>query len=184
VNGQALCTLSRAEDTALYACLHGTQHCWANLSYLADFTAAMRAFTADGWDELCDAAREQGLYRALLVAMALSHNHLALELPEAIIAVMQKERFLHRVVRLIDGNRERLMKTGPDVFDYALLVLRLADKKRWQGFTVLLTSMWTPTLVDCQWLPLPQGWRWLYRVLRPLRLMGRGLSTILSHRAG
>ena len=175
VNGQPISTLSAA-DVAMHACHHGTQHCWAKFRYVGDLAIALRAIDVQKWDMLLYAAREQGLYRPMLVGMCLCHELLGVVLPDEIMRAVHRDPLARLAIRLVRSHLGRASEAGVDVFDRLAFKLVTAEKERCYSIVALLTSMFTPTISDFQWINLPKKLRWLYPVLRPIRRIGRGVA--------
>ncbi len=178
VHGQPLSTLSDT-DIALHLCHHGTQHRWAKLRYLVDFSTALSLGDTSGWDALLKAAQEQGLYRPMLVAAHLCHEFLGSDLPEKAGNLNSLERW---AVKLARSNIIASSADSETEIVGVIFMIVIAEKDRYQPLLHALKTMFTPTIHDYQWIKLPNSLRWLYPVLKPFRRAWKSLAVICGCR--
>ena len=69
----------------LYLCLHGAQHAWSRLKWLADVSAILVKLAPDALMAVYQAARKDGLQRPAGLAMLLCNELLGISIPVAII---------------------------------------------------------------------------------------------------
>ena len=177
LHGKTLASLG-VEDSILYAGLHGMQHCWGTWRFLADFATALSTISPERWHALYIAAHEQGLGRVLLVAMGLCRDLLGLKLPEEITRALPSDRRARWAARYVTNNLIRAARKGQDVLDAPTLYLLLTEERHGPALVGLLAGIFRPTATDFAWVRLPAHLRWLYHVLRPVRLLGRGVRAV------
>jgi len=175
LNGQPVQTIG-TEDTVLYLCLHALQHTWLRYRYLADFTDALRAMDAAGYEALLAAARRQGMLTALLLSMRVAHDVLGCPLPAAVTRAIARHPLIPLLARRIRRRLEQRAECIPDVLD--LLTSRLLPSLSWPNRPRVLALAFTPTANDHRWLNLPPYLHWLYPLLRPIRQSGRTLAAL------
>jgi len=180
VHGQALTTLALT-DTALHLGYHGTHHGWTKFSYLVDLVSILRILEPRQWVEVLQAAGEQGLHRPLLIGMRLCEQLLGMNLPTQARRKMQWNLTVKWTAHPVCTFLARDSAAGKDLFDELLFDALVMEEGRLRKLRLLLSSMFTPTANDYQWVRLPGGLCWLYPVLRPFRRLGRGMALLRSH---
>jgi hypothetical protein len=114
--GAGLELVTFADDILFaYLCVHGSQHAWARLKWLADFGAFVASREPDALARLYDAARPLGAARAATAALLLSHRLLDTPLPSQLAQEPTRSaalRFLE-TTSLFYINRP-VMPSGPD----------------------------------------------------------------------
>jgi len=175
-----LCSTLCAEDLVLHTCLHGTQHCWSKFRYLTDFATALQMLDADQLETVCKTAREQGLYRPMLVSIQLSHKLLGITPSKKILHTNNIDFLAWLTVRLVCSYLGRASEAGADLFDSLVFKLLTAEKKRYHEIKSLAKTMFTPTRTDYHWIPLPDSIYWLYFILRPCRRFIQGVSILCA----
>lgn len=107
--GQSFDTLSD-EDLPIYLCMHGAQHAWARLKWLADFGAWLSARPPAAIDAFYARSRSMGAHRATAPALSLCHELFDTYLPPEAANAMQSSsrmRWLYNVAeRCLFGDGE------------------------------------------------------------------------------
>lgn len=91
--GEGFNTLSD-EDLPIYLCMHGAQHAWARLKWLADFGAWLSGRTPVEIDAFYARSREIGAHRATAPALALSRTLFETYLPPSAERDMMRSRWM------------------------------------------------------------------------------------------
>lgn len=68
-------------ENILYLCVHGAEHAWSRLKWLADLAALLRQMKGEAIAELLARAQREGVYPAIAQAVLLCARHLGLVLP-------------------------------------------------------------------------------------------------------
>lgn len=97
--GIALPTLAD-EPLFAYLCVHGAQHGWFRLKWLADLGALLSRIGPDQAPRLYEAAAALGAGRSAGQALLLCRALLALDLPERLIEELLKDRAHRRLVAM------------------------------------------------------------------------------------
>jgi Uncharacterised nucleotidyltransferase len=163
-----LCT----EDLLLVLCAHGSKHCWDRLEWIASFAEIVSRSARLDWPRVREAADRAGAGRMLAVSLALVLDLMDVEVPPAARDHLDRDpaaRSLAREVgqRLRSGEAGMLDRSG-EVRFHLRARERLRDRVR---YAVRLAT--TQTLGDWDLVGLPRGVDHLYRVIRPLRLLGK-----------
>lgn len=102
VSGTSLPTLAD-EDLLLYLCGHGARHCWFRLKWLADIAGLLIESTPEGLDSLLSSADRLGFEVPVLEALALAHDWLGSEVPEAILGRARQHPMVRRRRPLVEA---------------------------------------------------------------------------------
>lgn len=182
VNGQLLKTLS-LEDTVLNLLQHGTQHCWATLRHLAVLTATLQRMEAPELAATFVTAQAQGLLQPMLTGISLSHDLLGYTPPEEVPINLTGDQRTRRAIRLSKYLLVASNTDGPNDFERIHMQIISGHKNRFSTIYAILGTSFVPTATDYQWVKLPAYLRWLYPVLRPVRMIIKGIK-ILCLRKG
>jgi hypothetical protein len=169
--GALLRTLS-AEDLLLVLCAHGSKHCWDRLEWIASFAEIVgRSATLD-WPRVRGVASRAGAGRLLAVSLALVRDLMDVALPPPAREHLDRDPAARSLAREIG---RRLLSADLGMLDRSQEVRfhlrareRLRDRIR---YTLRLAT--TQTLGDWDLVGLPRGVDGLYRVIRPIRLLGK-----------
>ena len=163
------------EDAVLILCVHGAKHIWKRLEWVMSVAELARAQTRLDWDALLGRARATGVERMVALGFLLAHQLLDAELPAPIAGAIRADRTLEALasqnrVRLFDENA-----VDDAVFEgtfvdalHAQMYARPLNRLRYYWYAVC-----TPTISDVRAFRLPSSLTWLYRVLRPIRVLAR-----------
>ncbi len=124
------------------------------------------------------AARQQGLYRPMLIGLLLCHSLLGPAVPEEITNACSGHPIARRLVSSLEAYYSRSSGYQPDDFFRLGFGLLTADRHRTHGIMALMASMLRPTENDYGWIGLPAILGWLYPPLRLVRRIGKALAVI------
>ena len=184
--GAAVRTLA-PEDLLLTLCAHATKHCWDRLELVASVAEVVRRHPAMDWSDVRAAATRAGAVRMLDLGLWLARDLVEVDLPMAELDALDGDRRARALAREISG---RLLSEDPGSLDRPQQLRfhlrtreRLRDRLR---YVVRLGT--TQTIGDWQLVGLPTGAGGLYRVVRPLRLLGKfgplAITRVLGALAG
>lgn len=77
-------------ENILYLCVHGAEHAWSRLKWLADVAALLRQMKGEAIVELLAIARRENVYPAVAQAVLLCARHLGLVLPSGLRRRLEK----------------------------------------------------------------------------------------------
>jgi hypothetical protein len=158
----------KPEDLLLALCLHGSKHCWTHLGLIAD-VAWLVSKREMPWEELRARARQAGMHRMVLLALALASEVLEAPLAEPVARAVAGDRAIPDLVRQIV---DALFGTPHDetaIFRSGILHMRMRERRRDRmryGFRLLTR----PRVEDWQMIDLPRSLSFLYSLLRYPRL--------------
>lgn len=176
--GTTLRTLGR-EDLFVYLAVHGAQHSWGRIKWLADFQALIAREPLAEIDRLYRHAQGAGAGRCAGQALLLSKRLLGLELPPGLATELETSPLMNR---LAAAALELMVGPDPEAeiperrFGttlYTLAQLQLSPDWRYRG-ALLANSMFL--IDDVLRYPLPPSLRFLYPVLRLPLWVGRRIS--------
>ncbi len=156
------------EDLLLILCVNAGKESWKHLSGLCDIAELIRANPNLEWEMIMRQAKETGARRMLHVSLLLADELLGAELPEQIIQTIAEERVARslglRIKRELFRN-EREASGVSHILKPAKALDGLLDKIKFH-----LRLALTPTPEDWTFIRLPERFRFLYYLTRPLRL--------------
>ena len=173
-------------DLVLYLCAHGTKHHWSRLLCVCDVAQVLRAHPRLVDEALIERARRSGGLRVLLLGFRLAERWLGRAVPAPARDALQHDSRIPRLVRDIE---ERWFGTEAGIHPPANLntlwfFLRTRERLRdnWAMMGHYLRLALSPTEKDRSVVParLPAGSDVAPYLVRPLRLLGKGLTQVHS----
>jgi hypothetical protein len=172
-----------AEDELLVLCVHGTKHYWTRLTWICDIAQYLRQNPAMDWKRLLERSAAQDARGMLIVALLLASEVLGIALPAEIVAAAKPghraaatdlaRRLFQASSQQTDaplGSKMQLSEGG--LLESLLFHVRTRD--RWSsGIRYCFHRAFTPTAVDVGHTKLPRPLRFMYYLVRPLRLLGK-----------
>jgi hypothetical protein len=167
-----------AEDLLLVLSAHGAKGRWRRLSWITDVAGVISNDHELNWDKATERAARLGGARMLLLAVALAHGVLGVQLPGPVIERIKTDR---AVKRLAAKARERLFEgdqAQSDVLTTGLFYLSARERGR-DKIKCCVRMATSPTVKDKTFIRLPGALSAFYYPLRPVRLAGKyGLRAI------
>ncbi len=156
------------EDLLLILCVNAGKESWKHLSSLCDIAELIRANPKLDWEMITRQAKLAGVRRMLLVSLLLADHLFGVALPEHIIQAIAEERAVRPLVLKIKRELFRNEKEAggvSSVLKPAKALDGLPDKIKFY-----LRLALTPTPEDWTFIRLPERFRFLYYLIRPVRL--------------
>jgi hypothetical protein len=173
------------EDLLLILCLHGAKHYWARLMWITDLAELLRSSPSLNWDYIQEQASKLGAQRTLALGLLLAGALLDAPLPanigRAIGSGASVRLYASQVCEwLFSGSSGPLEPTSTAQRRLYTLWLtdRMPDRLRFCCHRALCYL--TPNRSDRAFARLPASLGFLYYVLRPVRLVGRGCAVLLK----
>ncbi len=167
--GQAQIRTFRFEELFIYLCVHGAQHGWARLKWLADLAALLSARGERDIETLYRAAQTVGAGRCAGQALLLCQRLLALELPAFLAAELRGSARLAMLealaldVMLGGGAQTEIYARVGGTLRVSLSMFLLGQSWRYV-FDELRRYLISPA--DVAALVLPSSLSWVYPILR------------------
>jgi Uncharacterised nucleotidyltransferase len=172
----------RPEEMMLVLSMHGTKHCWQQLSWICDIAQLIRSRPDLDWQRVIREAETASCIKGLLVALELVKGVCAVRLPEEVVQLIDGDRRVkavgRSVIRQLFADKQSVLMRFHRIFIVSRLKQRVRDR-----FLYLLYE-WreavTPNAKDQALISLPIAFSFLYYVVRPLRLtVAYGLSRLI-----
>jgi hypothetical protein len=182
---RSITTLS-IENQLLFACLHQAKHNWSRLGWVMDLAALVKQSPHMNWNDVQHRAGRFGTARMIRVSLQLIQNLFGVPLPFAIAEWAapdkQSENIARRVEQRLfsdDTNTSERIPTDP--------LFRAAMESKYDRAVYWFHSIFRPTPLEWELLPLPDWLRGAYYPVRAGRLLikhtaGR-LNALYSSRA-
>lgn len=167
--GQELTTF-RLEDLLLYLCAHGSRHCWERLGWVADVAGLINLHPQLDWDVVLLQARRLRCERVLLHGLLLAKDLMGANLPPAIEQLAQSDEKSRECTDRILQALAQPLGWSMNQLDLHRYYLKLQDRRADQ-LRHLLHLIFTPTLADWKFCPLPTGLTFLYPFVRAIRVI-------------
>jgi hypothetical protein len=156
------------EDLLLILCVNAGKESWKQLGALCDIAGLIEANPNLDWEMIMRQAKQANARRMLLASLLLVNELLGAELPEQIIQATANERAIPLLAlkikrELFHGEREKLGVSR--LLNPAKALDGVADKLKFH-----LRLALTPTPEDWTFINLPERFRFLYYLTRPVRL--------------
>jgi hypothetical protein len=177
VGRRAVPSLAGAE-LALLLAGHGTKEGWHRLKWVADFAWFAHRHPELDWSAVLQQAHARRSAISVLLAWAVADNLLQAPPPPAIAAALAASP---RARALADSLTAALRSAAVLEERRHLSDLILCDRPIDKARAVMWLAA-TPTVGDYQALPLPRRAWPIYRLTRPLRLVGEAAASLLRRR--
>ncbi|WP_187432926.1 nucleotidyltransferase domain-containing protein [Natronococcus pandeyae] len=167
-------------DRLLVLAHHGSRHQWARLKWICDFAEAVRAEDRLPWHAVVKRAKAAGIERRLRIALGLSM--VLFDCPKRPVArriAVDDDRAVALVGKILDR-----YWTDPlgDPGAAATYLFDVCSTDSIDDALVAATGLLRPTLAEYRRVPLPRTLYPLYYLVRPLRLLGREITSTSEHR--
>ena len=160
------------EATLVYLAIHGTKHEWRHLRWIGDIAGVARLQPMD-WARVAETSARLGTLRMTRLALALAKELFGAELPAGAMTLATGDGAL---AALVEQVRARLATDElPGPVDSTRFQLGVRERMR-DRLAFAIGHAVTPNIDDLGTAELPARWRWLYVVLRPVRLVRKWSS--------
>ena len=156
------------EELPLYLAAQGGNDYWNDLRRVCDVAEYLRRYPDTDWSPITAAARRHRAEDVLIAGLQLAANFLGSSLPEGVAKEVESKsatgKLATRAANLMQQQK------APGLLERHIFQIRAKDGfgAKAKLFWSILTDRMT---ADAQWIRLPEPLWWLYRLLRPLRMM-------------
>ena len=172
------------EDLLIILCVHGSMHLWERLGWVCDIAELTYVRREMDWERIVEQATALGTRRALFLGLLLADGLLGARIPEEVSQRLQADSVTNTLAEQVcewlfrEGARSQELVEETLFQPFHVRVMeRLRDKVRY-----CVRQATTPSLQDCELLPLPAYLFPAYRLLRPIRLTGKYGQRLLYSR--
>lgn len=169
------------EEQLLLLSAHGARHGWKHLKWVCDIDRLIRKRTEIEIYAVLDRARQLGCRKRVLLALAAAADLLKAPLPAPVQQEIDVTRSLKELMAEIrgaitlpphDAQTETL-----DLAEERRLHFAINCRERFSDRLLLAfgrySSSFCPNVRDFEFVKLPSAFRWLYWLVRPVRLIHR-----------
>lgn len=159
-----------AEDELLLACVHGTKHLWRRLMWACDIAETVRTGGSIDWAEVIQLATKARCGRMLQLGVGLACELLGAPVSDPVQRRIQN--LASRAAPVQEARRQLFEGSSkpPRFLEYVLFQMRSKDSVM-DGLRFALRRAVSPGIEDWLSFRLPPPVRFLYFLLRPMRLM-------------
>jgi hypothetical protein len=161
------------EHHLLFLCAHGAKHLWVSLGWVCDIAELIRVQPDLNWDQFFARAKDLRSERMLFLGLLLARDLLQAALPEEVVRRARADRTAHTLAGQVSRRLFQDVDTAPGGLESALFHLRVRERPR-DGIRYCLALALVPHFADWAHLSLPPLLSFLYYLVRPLRLAGKG----------
>ena len=170
INNHKIKTL-QSELLLVYLCLHGAKHAFERIEWICDIDRLIRSSDVN-WKEAIAIADQSHSKRSFYLGLSLTHYLFHTSLPSDTLSNINTDdiKILHTmtVKQMSEKESERSdFKRNRDTFFYQA---KLFDQKS-DMIRFYLSTFFKISTTDCQTFVLPENLKFLYIILRPIRLV-------------
>ena len=156
----------------VYLCLHGAKHAFERIEWICDIDRLIRSSDVN-WEEAVSIANQshskRSFYLGLSLAQHLFHTTLPSDITQGIDSDDIKTLHIMTEKQMSEKDNDRSdFKRNKDTFFYQA---KLFDQKS-DMLRFYLSTFFKISTTDCQTFTLPENLKFLYIILRPIRLIG------------
>jgi hypothetical protein len=175
--GKDVLTFS-TEHQLLFLCAHGAKHLWWSLGWICDIAELIGVQPGLNWDWLCARAKALRAERILFIGLLLSRDLLQAALPEEVVRRARADSTARTLAGQVSRRLFQDSDHAPRGVESAIFHLRVREQPR-DGIRYCLAMALIPHFADWAHLSLPPLLSFLYYLVRPLRLIGKGGGQLL-----
>lgn len=167
VNSESILTFS-PEETLVFLSVHGAKDFWARLLWVADVAELVQVPQGFNWEKALAAANELCCGRLVRLAILLANGLLDAPIPQAVMSHAKRDRGAQALARTVA--RWLFAAQPASAQARARYRMRMVEGF-WPGARYAWRLATAPTTEDRQSVHLPQKLNFLYRLIRPIRLL-------------
>ena len=156
------------ESMLIVLCMHGAKHVWSRLIWICDVARLLSNHPDLDWPAVLKESKTLGLDRTLALGVLLAHQVSGIEIPQPVLRHFKSNRTVSELADHIAQNLFHAPGTTPPCrIPYMLRLLNFRDRLR----ALFSVQILQPNKRDSAFLRLPQSVRFLYYVVRPVRIL-------------
>lgn len=155
------------EDTLTLLAVHGAKDFWARLLWICDVAWLVQTPGFD-WDCALDRSAEMGCRRMTHIALLLASESLGTPMPRKVLAAVQEDAKARTTARWLI--QQLFAAKAMQRWEQLRYRMGLVEGF-WPGLRYAARLGTAPATEDLQTFPLPQKLSFLYRLVRPIRLL-------------
>ena len=159
------------EELPLYLATQGGTDSWDDLRRVSDLAQYLLLYPNTDWSPIVAAVHRHHAERVLFVGLRLAGSFFGASLPPRMAESIPGTEGLAAKI----ANQMRQQKV-PEALDRHVFQIQAKDGAV-EKFKLLWSILTDRMMADAHWVPLPRSLWWLYRVLRPIRMIVRRSSS-------
>ncbi|MBM9605797.1 nucleotidyltransferase domain-containing protein [Desulfopila inferna] len=170
------------EDLLIYLCVHGTRHAWERLEWLCSVACILRNPDIVDFTEIFSRVKSLGCRRIVLQAFILAQEVFAIDLPKILQERIMREQ---KTLDIVGKNKKDLSPVYNDGLNtiqksgHRFKLFQFLLRDHWTGSVkYLFRQVFRPRVTDFQLICLPAKLFPLYYLIRPYRLVLKGLINL------
>lgn len=167
LNGEEILTFS-PEETLVFLSVHGAKDFWARLIWISDVAELVQIAQGFDWEMALAAANELHCGRLVHLAILLANGLLDAPIPPTVLSHARRDRGAQAMAGTVS---HWLFATEPASAQARARYRMRMVEGFWPGVRYALRLATAPTTEDRQTVALPQKLSFLYRLIRPIRLL-------------
>jgi Uncharacterised nucleotidyltransferase len=158
------------EDLLTILCVHAAKDLWERLIWIVDVAELIRAEPALDWTRIVKEAHASGARRMLLLGLFLAHDLLSAGIPEEVLRQAEAEPVIKNLAAKIRARLDHDAPVSDGPLAEFLFHLQLHERI---GEKCAFSFRFATTTNPADWalVGLPDQLFFLYRLIRPLRLL-------------
>ncbi len=159
-------TLSN-EELIIVLSIHNVSHYWSHLLMICDISEIIKSDKFLNWHQIIQNATEMGVARILFVNLLLVNEIFGTELPEIVVKHINNDKSVIKISKQIIEK----ISNGKNFTKSKKLILRINLRERYiNKYKDFINMVFLPTRGVIEFIPLPESFFPLYRLLRFLQL--------------
>ena len=177
--GKEIQTLS-PEEMLIHLCIHATSHCWDRLELICSVGRLASRGQVSRWDRVLVRARALKCRRMVLLGLLLARKCVDVRLDPVVQSAIAQDPGLEKLAEdILEKIRNREAGFSESLgWRFSLLHLRVRDSLP-DRIRYLIRLFTMPTVKEWTLYPLLPRLTPLYRIIRPIRLLTRGVRPVL-----
>lgn len=168
------------EDQFIYLCLHGTRHLWERLEWLFSVASLLKNSTTIDYTYVLAKAKKMRCQKIVLQAILMVKEVFNVDVPLIIQDKVSNDR---KLVHLVRRNKLKLLHLyDSEVFSssgHRFNLFNVSMRDNWtDSIKYLLKQLFGLRVADVQFMNLPSSMYMLYYIIRPCRLILKGLNLL------
>jgi len=163
----------------LILCAHGCKHVWEKLKWVCDVAQTIAVISGKDRATVLEHTLINGNRRMVATGLLLAHELLGATLPDDLVKNIRSDRVVTSVATQVC--RRLFADADKSLGESKKFIFYLRTKESWaqrmhycfQYLSRYLDSIFSPTSLERELLPLPEGLAFLHYGFRPLRLAGK-----------
>ncbi|MBU2455615.1 MAG: nucleotidyltransferase family protein [Proteobacteria bacterium] len=173
--GKEIKTLN-SEDMLIHLCIHGASHCWDKLELICSVAKIAASDFIGNWEHVIKKSEALRCKRMVLLGLQLARNCFDIDLASAIRSDIDRDPRIEKLSDYVLGKIKNRDVALSERLSWRFSPIHFHVRDCFgDGVKYFLRLFFRPTIREWDKYPLPDSLLFLYRFLRPYRLIKEGL---------